>query len=164
MRLYLVRHGPAVDRTDPKCPSEAERRLTPEGVEKTKRAADGMSALGISGDLFVSSPYLRALQTAEIFADSLGFPAEKILRTEALLPGANPEILFRELARQKQVKETFCFGHAPHLDEAFAFALGVGHPITSLKKAGVACLDLEQISPPAGRIVWLCPPKILRRL
>jgi len=164
MRLYLVRHGLAVDRTDPKCPSEAERHLTPEGVEKTKRVAEGMSALGISGDVFISSPYLRALQTAEIFADALGFPTEKILRTEALLPGANPEMLFRELVKLKEAKETFCFGHAPHLDEALAFALGVRHAITALKKAGVACLDLEQVSPPAARIVWLCPPKILRRL
>jgi phosphohistidine phosphatase len=164
MRLYLVRHGLAVDRADPKCPSEAERHLTPEGVEKTKRAAGGMSALGISGDSFISSPYLRALQTAEIFADALGFPTEKILRTEVLLPGANPELFFRELAKQKQAKEAFCFGHAPHLDEAIALALGVKHPVTALKKAGVACLELEQVSPPAGRIVWLCPPKILRRL
>ena len=164
MRLFLVRHGMAIDRTEAKCPPEAERYLTPEGVEKTKRAAEGVEALGVSADLLVSSLYLRAVQTAEIFAEALGFPKEKILRMDALLPGADPELLFRELTKQKQAKSVFCFGHAPHLDEALALAIGVKHAFTTLKKAGVACLELEQLSPPAGKLLWLCPPKILRRL
>ena len=164
MRLYLVRHGLSIDRTEPKCPPEAERYLTPEGVEKTKRAAEGVEALGASADLMVSSSYLRAVQTAEIFAEALGFPKEKILRMDALLPGADPELLFGELAKHKQAKSVFCFGHAPHLDEALALVIGVKHAFTSLKKAGVVCLELGQLSPPTGKLLWLCPPKILRRL
>lgn len=164
MLLYLVRHGIAVDRPDPKCPPEAERYLTPEGVEKTKQVAEGVETLGLSADLLISSPYVRALQTAEIFAAALSLPKEKILTTEALLPGADPEGIFRELAKQKQAKNVFCFGHAPHVDAALALAIGALHPFTSLKKAGVACLELRQVSPPAGKLLWLSPPKILRRL
>ncbi len=164
MRLYLVRHGIAIDRTDPECPSEAERHLTPEGIEKTEGVAKGVAKLAASADLLVSSPYLRALQTAEIFAAALGYSKEKILHTEALLPGSDPALLFRELAKQKDAAEVLCFGHAPHLDEAVALALGAKQLVTALKKAGVACLDLERVSPPGGILLWLCPPKILRRM
>jgi phosphohistidine phosphatase len=164
MLLYLVRHGIAVDRTEPECPSEAERHLTPEGVEKTERVAKGISKLVSSADLMVSSPYVRAVQTAEIFATVLGYAKEKIVRTEALLPGSDSAVLFRELAKQKDAGEVFCFGHAPQLDEAVAFALGAKQMLTALKKAGVACLGLERVSPPSGTLLWLCPPKILRRL
>ena len=163
MRLYLVRHGIAIDRTDPKCPSEAERHLTPEGIEKTERVAKGVAKLISSADLLISSPHLRAVQTAEIFATALGYAKEKIVRTEALLPGSDAAVLFRELAKQKDAGDVFCFGHAPQLDEAVALALGAKQLLTALKKAGVACLELERMSPPSGTLLWLCPPKILRR-
>src|SRR5438445_42191 len=68
MQLYIVRHGIAIDREDPKCPPDPERYLTEEGVEKTKQVAKGVAALGVTGDLFLTSPYVRAVQTAEIFA------------------------------------------------------------------------------------------------
>ncbi len=64
MRLYIVRHGIAIDREDPKCPPDPERYLTEEGIEKTKQVAKGVAALGITGDLFLTSPYVRAVQTA----------------------------------------------------------------------------------------------------
>ncbi len=70
MQLYIVRHGIAIGREDPKCPPDPERYLTEEGVEKTKQVAKGVAALGITGDLFLTSPYVRAVQTAEIFASA----------------------------------------------------------------------------------------------
>src|SRR5882757_893767 len=68
MQLYIVRHGIAIDREDPKCPPDPERYLTEEGIEKTKQVAKGVAALGVTADLFLTSPYVRASQTAEIFA------------------------------------------------------------------------------------------------
>ena len=135
MDLYIVRHGIAIDREDPKSPPEAERYLTEEGIEKTNQVAKGVAALGVSADLLVSSPYVRAMQTAEIFAAALEYPKQKIRQSEALLPGAEPSAFFRELAKDKQSSAVFCFGHAPHLDELIATALGLKQPITSLKKA-----------------------------
>src|SRR5206468_11915276 len=91
MQLYIVRHGIAVDREDPKCPPDPERYLTEEGVEKTKQVAKGVAALGVTGDLFLTSPYVRAVQTAEIFASELGYAKQKIRRTDLLLPGGRSE-------------------------------------------------------------------------
>jgi phosphohistidine phosphatase len=163
MKLYIVRHGIAIDREDPKCPSDPERYLTEEGVEKTKQVAKGLAALGASADLLLSSPYIRAMQTAEIFASELDYAKQKIRRTDLLLPGAEPSLLFRELARDKQASSIFLFGHAPQLDDIIAMALGSKRHLTSLKKAGAALIELKRLSPPIAELVWLATPKLLRR-
>jgi phosphohistidine phosphatase len=163
MEIYVVRHGIAIDRADPKSPTDPERYLTEEGIEKTKRVAAAVAALCSTADLLLSSPYVRAMQTAEIFASALDYPKPKIRRTDLLLPGAEPTLFFRELAKDKQTSTLFVFGHAPQLDDLIACALGSKHHITSLKKAGVALLELKRVSPPNGQLVWLAPPKLLRR-
>ena len=163
MRLYIVRHGIAIDREDPKCPPEAERYLTEEGVEKTKQVAEAVAALGIQADLMFSSPYVRATQTAAIFASELEYSKQKIRRTDSLLPGAEPGAFLRELAREKDVSTVLCFGHAPHVDGLLAAAVGASRHITSMKKAGVALVELKRLSPPNGQLVWLITPKLIRK-
>jgi phosphohistidine phosphatase len=163
MDIYVVRHGIAIDREDPKCPPDPERYLTEEGIEKTKRVAAAVAALGASPDLLLSSPYVRAMQTAEIFASALDYSKQKIRQTDLLLPGTEPSLLFRELAKDKHTSTLFVFGHAPQLDDIIASALGSKHHITSLKKAGVALIELKRVSPPNGQLVWLATPKMLRR-
>jgi phosphohistidine phosphatase len=163
MDIYVVRHGIAIDREDPKCPPDPERYLTEEGIEKTKRVAAAVAALGASPDLLLSSPYVRAMQTAEIFASALDYSKQKIRQTDLLLPGTEPSLLFRELAKDKHSSTLFVFGHAPQLDDIIAAALGSKHHITSLKKAGVALIELKRVSPPNGQLVWLATPKMLRR-
>ena len=164
MELYLVRHGIAIEREDPKCPAEAERYLTEEGIKKTREVAKGVASLVDKPDLFLSSPYVRAMQTAELFATALKYPKAKIRKTNLLLPGSDVSALFRELAKEKDAGAIFCFGHAPHLDEAIAAVLGSKGDATSLKKAGVACLELRRVSPPSGTLVWLGTPKMLKRI
>lgn len=163
MQLYIVRHGIAIDREDPQCPPDPERYLTEEGVEKTKGVARGLAALGVTGDLFLTSPYVRAVQTAEIVASALGYEKQKIRRTDSLLPGTEPSLLFRELVKDKQAAAVLVFGHAPHLDDLIATAVAAKKHVTELKKAGVALIELKRISPPIGMLVWLATPKLLRR-
>jgi phosphohistidine phosphatase len=163
MQLYIVRHGIAIDREDPKCPPEAERYLTEEGIERTKQVAKGIAALGAHADLMISSPYVRATQTAAIFAGALDYPEHKIRHTENLLPGSEPAALLRELAREKNASSVFCFGHAPHVDALLAAAAGAQRHITSMKKAGVAFVELKRVSPPNGQLVWLVTPKLFRK-
>jgi phosphohistidine phosphatase len=163
MQLYIVRHGIAIDRDDPKCPPDPDRFLTEDGIKKTKQVAKGVAALGVNPDLLMSSPYVRAMQTAEIFAEALDYAKPKIRRTDLLLPGSEASLFFRELAKDKHSSTIFCFGHAPQLDDLIAAGLGSKHPITSLKKAGIALLELKRVSPPSGELVWLAAPKILRK-
>jgi phosphohistidine phosphatase len=163
MQLYIVRHGIAIDREDPKSPAEAERYLTEEGIAKTKQVAKGIAAVGVHVDLMVSSPYLRAMQTAAIFASALDYPEQKIRQSESLLPGAEPVAFLRELAREKNASSVFCFGHAPHMDGLLAATVGAPRHITSMKKAGVAFVELKRVSPPNGQLVWLVTPKLFRK-
>src|SRR5947208_16741706 len=102
MELYIVRHGIAIDREDPQCPPDPERYLTEEGVEKTKGVAKGVAALGVAADLFFTSHYVRASQTAEIFADVLDYSRQKFRRCEWLLLGVVPTLLYRYLSHGEQ--------------------------------------------------------------
>jgi phosphohistidine phosphatase len=162
MILYLVRHGIAIDRSDPKSPPEAERQLTAEGVRKTRSAALGFREVEAKPDALITSPYVRAAQTAEIFAEALGFALDKIRVSEAMKPAENPADIAKELLRLK-AKKAVCFGHAPHLDATIAYLCGTPVPFTEIKKAGIACL--EHVSARSKwTLLWLASPKILRKL
>jgi len=163
MHLYLVRHGIAMDREDPNCPPDTERPLTPKGMKKTHAAALGLRALKIKPDAVLTSPWLRAVQTAEIFSEVMGFSSKKIIRLDALKGTGTPAELFRELAKIR-ANVVLCFGHEPHLHLVIGQVLHTAAKITELKKAGVACLDLERISPPQGQLIALYPPSALRLL
>jgi phosphohistidine phosphatase len=164
MQLYIVRHGIAIDREDPKSPPEPERFLTEEGIEKTKQVAKGVAGIAATPDLMLSSPYVRAYQTAEIFAKILEYPKEKITKTDALLPEAEPLQLFRELSKDKNISVVYVFGHAPHLDDLIATALNTKQHITALKKAGMAMLEIRRLAPPSAELIWLATPKVLRKI
>jgi phosphohistidine phosphatase len=161
MILYLVRHGIAVDRTDPKCPPEAERPLTARGVQKTRSAALGLRAMGAKPDVMITSPFVRAAQTAEIFAEALGSAVDRIRVTDNLKPAGNPAEIIKEITHLR-AKEIACFGHAPHLDLTIAHLAGARAPFTELKKAGVACL--EQAGHGSWGLLWILTPKVLRDL
>ncbi|HEY2646955.1 MAG TPA: phosphoglycerate mutase family protein, partial [Candidatus Acidoferrales bacterium] len=114
MHVYLIRHGIAMDREDPKCPPDTERALTPKGIKRSRAAAEGLRALDIMPNVVLTSPWLRAAQTAEIFCETIGYPARKIIRTNALKGTSPPADLMHELQSIK-AKIVFCFGHEPHL-------------------------------------------------
>ena len=165
MILYLVRHGIAVDRDDPDCPPDPERPLTPAGIKKCRAAARGFRALNIKPDLVLSSPWLRAVQTADIFCEEIGYSVKDIVRNNALKGTSNPAELFSELAKIKATKRVACFGHEPHLHLAIGYLLHMKDArVAELKKAGMACLQLDRLSPPQGRLLSFYPAKALRLL
>lgn len=163
MLLYLIRHGIAVDRDDPNCPPDTERPLTPKGIKKTHAAALGLRALDVKPNAVLTSPWLRALQTAEIFCETIGYPSKKIIRTDALKGTSSPADLLRELQAMK-AKVVLAFGHEPHLHLVIGHTLHTSAKITELKKAGLALLELDRMSPPQGRLIALYPASTLREL
>ena len=163
MILYLVRHGIAIDREDPNCPPETERYLTRDGIKKTREAAAGIRELKIEPALMITSPYVRAMRTAEIFAEALGYSREKIRQSQALRPGGNPAEFLKEIAHLKAA-EVMCFGHAPHMDQLIAAAVGARGVFTALKKAGVAALEFESTGAGKATLNWIVTPKILRQI
>ena len=159
-----MRHGSAQDRDDPESPPDPDRQLTREGAERTRAVARGLRALGVKPDTILTSPYLRAVQTAAITARGLGCDEERLVQTEALLPEADPARLFAEVATIG-ADEVLVVGHGPSIDEMVAFAVGCGRAaFTRLKKSGVACVEVGVEAAPRGRLLWLEGPKVLRRL
>jgi phosphohistidine phosphatase len=163
MRIYLMRHGLAIDRDDPKCPPEAERYLTAKGIERTRAVAAGLAEMGIRPAVLLSSPYVRAVQTGEIVCEALDIDPKNLHASDALKPEAKPARIAEELGRLT-AEEVICFGHAPHLDDFIAYAVRATAPFTLLKKAGVACLEVQRFSPPEGQLRWLLTPRLLRTL
>lgn len=163
MILHLFRHGIAIDREDPACPSEHDRFLTPKGIAKTQAAAHGLHAMGLKPNVILTSPLLRAVQTAEIACEALSYPVKKLRQIDALKPDGKPSDLFDELSGLK-ADEVLCVGHAPNLDEVIAFTIGCHTTVTSLKKAGLGSLEIESFSPPHGTIIGVYSARALRFL
>jgi phosphohistidine phosphatase len=114
-------------------------------------------------ELIVTSPYVRAVQTAQIAADVLGLDREGLRVSDDLLPDRDPAAFLERL--RELGCEVMCVGHAPHLNRLVAAALGVGErELTALSKAGAACLEFEEGGRSPARLVWLLPARTLRRL
>src|SRR5262245_24186273 len=114
MKLYLLRHGIAVDRLGGDITSDWQRPLTKEGQEETKRVAAGLKNLGVKADLIVSSPLIRAKQTAQIVLDTLAKGSE-IQITEALAPGGTASDVYKFLRSFNQKENIFLVGHEPDI-------------------------------------------------
>ena len=163
MRVYLMRHGIAIDREDPDCPAEEERYLTPKGIERTRAAAQGLVELRVKPTQLLTSPFVRAVQTGEIVCEVLDLDPKQMRATEALKSDTKPVRLAEELARFAE-EDVMCFGHAPHMDEFIANAVKAASAFTALKKAGVACLEIDGFSPLRATLEWLLTSRALRHL
>ena len=142
---------------------EAERELTEEGKKKTRKSARGLQTMGIAPTRILTSPYLRAKETAALIAEVLGVDASKVTITEALLPEAAPYAIFHALyAFHSSDEDVLCVGHAPNLDRVIATALtGDRTPLSELKKSGACLLDIVDLPRTHGTLLWLIPPKAL---
>ncbi len=164
MRLTLFRHGIAQDRADPACPPDEDRPLTDEGIDKTRRAARGL--VWLWGDAppakMVQSPWLRAVQTADLLDDELGGRCPRTTFVE--MRPFDPAAAVLDHLRDHD-GDVVLVGHAPHLDELAAFLCGARPRAFRLKKAGAALFDFVDV-PLAGQgtLVGVYAPKALRRL
>ena len=161
MICILFRHGIAADRED-WARDDALRPLTQKGVKRTQAAASGLLQLGIAPDHILSSPLVRALDTAQIIREVFKLREDVQVRDE-LLPDAPPDKLFPALSVLPSDACVVCVGHEPNLSEVAGLML-FGQPVAglSLKKAGACCVEFKQ-DPRAGHGVlhwWLTPSQL----
>ena len=115
MELYVLRHAIAVQRGTEGYEQDSDRPLTSKGRQKMERIASAMQTLGLSFDLILSSPFLRARQTADVVADVFG-TGKNVELSEHLAVGGDPESLVRELnSRFDSLKSVLIVGHEPYL-------------------------------------------------
>jgi phosphohistidine phosphatase len=161
MNLFILRHGLAVELGTAGCNKDSERPLTSEGERKLWRIAKAMQALEISYDWILSSPYVRARQTAEIIAEALDL-RKKLELSETLTPGGSARKLIDLLNhRTPRPEEVLLVGHEPSLSSLISLLVsGTTDASVEMKKGGLCKLATESLE--CGRcatLEWLLTPK-----
>jgi phosphohistidine phosphatase len=158
MRLILIRHAIAADRS-PDIPDDA-RPLTPEGKKRFRQAARGLARLFPTPDLLLSSPLVRARQTARIASKAW----HVAVTDEDALGGGSVADLHSALRRVPAQAVVAMVGHEPQLSEFLAHLLGSNQPDRlTFKKGGVAVVDLPAGPEGAAALAAVLPPSVLRR-
>jgi len=158
MELYFLRHGLAGQYGDPKYKDDSLRPLTPEGIKKLEYAALGMIALDLKFDIILSSPYVRARQTAEIVARAYNVKNNKIILTKKLLPPASLKELMGKIKPLFQQSNSILFvGHEPHLSQLISEILNSKKPLNIDFKKGSLCKVNFEFSPleETATLAWL---------
>ncbi|HLZ97153.1 MAG TPA: phosphohistidine phosphatase SixA [Steroidobacteraceae bacterium] len=164
MELLIVRHAIALGRDRARWRDDDARPLSPDGIRQSRKAAAGLKEFLEAPDRLLSSPLVRARQTAQILTDVAGWPRAEV--TPELSPGGAPAAVL-SLLRRDRSKVVAVVGHEPGLGELLTHCLlgEDGTLAVEMKKNAVACVSFED-APSAGRAVlkWLATPRMLRGL
>jgi phosphohistidine phosphatase len=165
VKLLLVRHAISEDRDPARWPDDAERPLTQRGIKRFRRAARGLGNLVPEVDRLLTSPYVRAHQTATILEDELDWPAPEIRpHLEAGAPIAGAVALLAECGAGETVAAV---GHEPSMSLLASAYVSMTAAELQLdwRRGGVALIEFDG-SPAvnAGTLRWFAPPRVLRAL
>lgn len=152
MQLLVIRHGKAVDSHRE---GDFARPLVAQGFTQARMMASLLERAGKLPDICLTSPLVRARQTAEAFCSGAGIPGPVIQHWLAC--GMTPETAIEELAAYKNFKRVAIFGHEPDLSSLVEWILGAAGGGVEMKKGTAACLTVR---PPArnGTLRFLIPP------
>jgi phosphohistidine phosphatase len=164
MKLILFRHGQAVERETALLNKmeDSKRPLTPKGRERTEKMAKILKSMDLDLDLLVTSPLVRAMQTAEIIFPTV--KARDISECAELVPSAPPQAFAQWLkTHSKNSTCVMAVGHEPQLGVFASWALaGSTNSFIELKKSGVICLEVEsldEVSARSATLQWILAPK-----
>ncbi len=153
-----MRHGIAAD-ARPGRP-DSERALTGEGKQKLRSLFRRLHKAGVRPALILSSPYLRARQTAEIARDELA-PQAMIVPARELSPAAIAEEAWEEIRLYSNQPSVLCASHEPLCSELSAFLLGAPELQIDFKKGAMIRIDVNGAAArPRGVLKWLVSPKL----
>jgi phosphohistidine phosphatase len=161
VNLFILRHGIAAEPDAPGIKTDAERPLIPKGEQRLRAAVAAMEKMELSFDAIISSPYLRAKQTAEIVAKHFKLQ-KKLAFSDDLIPGGNPQALIRQINDLKPApKNILLVGHEPYLSRLIAL-LAAGNPAATIemKKGGLCKLEVEELEcGHCATLAWLLTPR-----
>jgi phosphohistidine phosphatase len=158
MQIYLLRHGIAEDARAGL--RDFERALTAEGSEKLRRVLERARAAGAAPAVILSSPFRRAVQTAQAAAEVLRYSG-KIVQTRALTPDAPPAEAWGEIRSRGQEPAILLASHEPLMSSLAAFLLDSPTLVVDMKKAALVRIDCERTGPsPSGVLKWMLTPAV----
>ncbi len=160
--LYLIRHGVAEERGDA-WPDDSKRPLTEAGTTRMRRSMRGLVRAGIAFDVVLTSPLVRARQTADAVAAAFD-PRPPIFVVESLAPGGAYGAMLADVEKHARRGRVALVGHEPDLGEMTGRLLGARQAI-EYKKGAVCRIDLASVPPSGpGALQWFLTPKLMRRL
>jgi phosphohistidine phosphatase len=166
MEVLVVRHGIALDREDASSQGmlDRDRPLTLRGKKRMKRAARGLSRIAPGVVSLFSSPYRRAVETAELVERE--YSDLEHAETGALVPDSPPEELAHFLAESSAEPLVAVVGHEPQLSTFVGYCVtGESRSMLTLGKGGACLLSFDDAPGPAlGRLEWVLTPAVLRHL
>lgn len=158
MQIYLLRHGIAED-ARPGQP-DGGRALTTAGKEKLRRVLRRAGAAGVRPASILSSPLRRALETAGMAAEVLGYTG-KVVESRLLLPEASPYDLWEEIRRRSEEPAILLASHEPLMSTLAAFLLGSPALQVDMKKAALVRIDCDRLArEPKGALKWMLTPAV----
>ena len=158
MEIYLVRHGAAHTKED-----DSERHLNKNGLEQCHLSGRALRRLDTMFDLVISSPKVRARQTAEIIADEVGYPKDEIKVTETLEPMASPKDTTSYLNNLTEKNNIMLAGHLPLLGILVSELLSESTQISLYFEVGAVCkIAVHQPISHTGIFRWFLTPEHLR--
>jgi phosphohistidine phosphatase len=160
MKLYILRHASAVDRDPDEYPDDSQRPLTREGHEKMMKIAYALRKLDKRIDLILSSPALRARETAEIVRKQLHLKKDRLILIDQLSPLGDLSKLIEEILLKYDFDRIVLVGHEPDLSMLISMLISGDTTLSvTMKKGGICCLNVEQLA--AGKcatLEWLINP------
>jgi phosphohistidine phosphatase len=158
VQIYLLRHGIAED-GKPGRP-DSERALTGEGKEKLRRVLKRARAADCAPSLILSSPYRRAVETAEVAAEVLGYRKD-VLNTRALIPESSPHDVWDEVRVHRDELAILLASHEPLMSALTAYLLRCAGLQVDMKKAALLRVDCERFgAEPHGVLKWMLTPGV----
>ena len=157
MIVYFVRHGLAAN-AETWQGDDADRPLTDKGRDRMARVGRRLAALDLDLDAIVTSPLLRAKQTAKIVAEALKL-TDKLVEDERLAGGFGVPSLAGLMRDRVDAEAIMLVGHESEMSETIGHVLGGAR--VELKKGAVACVEFPDPTSSNCRLLWLAPPKIL---
>jgi phosphohistidine phosphatase len=156
--LYLIRHAEAKPLGKDGVSSDEDRPLTEEGEAQTRRLGTGFHARGLRFGALLTSPLLRAKQTADGLLKHWPELAPQVQICEELTPGVKAKKLARFL-RAMDKSSAGLVGHMPDLGEFLGWLIGSRKVSIDLAKAGVALVTCESVRKGDGMLAWLLTPE-----
>jgi len=158
MQVYLLRHGIAEDARAGQ--PDSERALTGDGRDKLRRVLKRARSADMDPAIILSSPYRRALETAAVAAEVLGYKGE-IVRIKSLTPDASPYDTWEEIRDRNDQRSVLLASHEPLMSSLAAFLLDSPSLMVDMKKAALLRIDCDRIGPkPRGILKWMLTPGV----
>jgi phosphohistidine phosphatase SixA len=153
MLLYFLRHAEAEDEVT----TDFARKLTPKGLEQADKVGKFCVRFGLVPDIILSSPVVRAEQTAKAVSKRLD--DREIVVERWIACGMTPDVCLESLAAYAKFDHVMIVGHEPDFSETISVLTG-GSSV-NIRKASLTAVDMPRLRAGAGRLEFTVPVRLM---